>query len=120
LLLTSTGQTVYLSGRVHTALTLVCGACLKPFLQPLEFTVGEEFGRDPASPAIPSRGEIALGPGDFVVPVGPDDMVDLTEIVRQHLVLAMPIAPRCQDGCRGLCATCGADLNLGPCACPAG
>ena len=117
LVLTSTGRTVYLTGRVHTALSLVCGACLKPFRQPFEVAVEEEFGRTTAS-VIPSRGETALGPEDFVVPVGRDETVDLTEVVRQHLVLAMPIAPRCRDGCRGLCATCGADLNLGPCACP--
>jgi len=119
LVLTSTGRTVCLTGGVHTALTLVCGACLKPFRQPLEVSVEEEFARATAS-VIPSRGETALGPEDFVVPVGRDETVDLTEVVRQHLVLAVPIAPRCGDGCRGLCATCGADLNLGPCACPPG
>ena len=119
LVLTSTGRTVRLTGRVHTALTLVCGACLNPFRQPLEVPVEEEFARATAS-VIPSRGETGLGPEDFVVPVGRDETVDLTEVVRQHLVLAVPIAPRCGDGCRGLCATCGADLNLGPCACPPG
>jgi uncharacterized protein len=119
--LIGTGRTVCLTGRVHTVLSLVCGACLRSFQQPLEFVVDEEFGRVPAQPdAGSTRGETALGPADFVVPVGPDETVDLTEVVRQHLVLAMPIAPRCQDACRGLCATCGADLNLGPCTCPVG
>ena len=53
-----------------------------------------------------------------MVPVGRDETVDLTEVVRQHLVLAVPIAPRCGDGCRGLCDTCGADLNERQCECP--
>jgi len=116
LMLTPTGRTVGLTGRMHTAVSLVCGACLARYRQPLEFTVAEEFGRTPA-PAVASRGEAVLGPEDFVVPIGPDGMVDVTEVVRQHLVLAIPFAPRCRDGCRGLCARCGADLNLRPCAC---
>lgn len=116
LVLTGTGRTVSLTGRMQTAVSLVCGACLTRYRQPLEFTVAEEFGRIPA-PAVASRGEAVLGPEDFVVPIGPDGRVDVTEVVRQHLVLAIPFAPRCRDGCRGLCARCGADLNLGPCAC---
>ena len=58
------------------------------------------------------------GADDFVVPVGPDGLIDLSEVVRQHLVLALPFAPRCREDCRGLCPSCGADLNIGPCACP--
>ena len=121
--LTSTGLTVYLTGRVHTVVGLVCGACLRPFPQPLEFSVDEEFGRAPISPQAETddgspRGESALGPEDFVVPVGPDEMVDLSEVVRQHLLLALPIAPRCRDECKGLCPSCGADLNMGRCGCP--
>lgn len=121
--LISTGRTVCLTGRVRTVLNLVCGACLRPFTQPLEYPIVEEFGRG-APPSLgpagggPARGESALGPEDFVVPVGPDETVDLSEVIRQHLVLALPIAPRCREGCRGLCPSCGADLNVGRCACP--
>jgi uncharacterized protein len=116
--LIGTGRTVSIAGRMRTVLSLVCGACLRPFHQPLEFVVDEEFGRVPTRPdAGAARGEIALGPADFVVPVGPDEVVDLSEVVRQQLLLALPIAPRCREGCQGLCPSCGADLNMGRCAC---
>jgi DUF177 domain-containing protein len=120
--LIGTGLTVYLTGRVHTVLNLVCGACLRPFSQRLDFSVDEEFGRvsSPSRGSVDGsavRGESALGPEDFVVPVGPDEMVDLSEVVRQHLVLALPIAPRCRKECQGLCASCGADLNVKRCRC---
>jgi uncharacterized protein len=121
--LIGTGLTVCLTGRVHTVLNLVCGACLRPFPQKLDFSVDEEFGRVASPSRGPAdggsaRGEAALGPEDFVVPVGPDEMVDLSEVVRQHLVLALPIAPRCRKECQGLCASCGADLNVERCGCP--
>lgn len=117
MLFASTGHTVCLTGRLRTVADLVCGACLAPFRQPLEFTVIEEFGRGAPPGGGSSRGQPELAPEDFVVPVEPGSEVDLTEIVRQHLIVALPIAPRCREGCRGLCPTCGADLNRGPCAC---
>ncbi len=45
------------------------------------------------------------------------DEIDLEPLVRETLVLAVPIAPLCGDGCRGLCRSCGADLNQEPCSC---
>ncbi len=117
--LVGTGQTVSLTGRVRTIVRLVCGACLQPFPQPLECAIHEEFGavQTPAPQVGTARAEAALGGEDFVVPIGPDEVIDLSEIVRQHLLLALPIAPRCREGCRGLCPSCGADLKAGPCGC---
>ena len=35
-------------------------------------------------------------------------------------MLALPTRPLCAEECRGLCPRCGANLNAGPCGCPAG
>ena len=48
------------------------------------------------------------------------DRIDLAPLAREALLLELPMAPLCRDGCKGLCPTCGADLNNGPCGCPAG
>jgi len=61
--------------------------------------------------------EQVLGPDDFIAPIGSGDLVDLTELVRQHLALAIPISPRCSPTCKGLCPKCGADRNAGGCDC---
>lgn len=45
--------------------------------------------------------------------------VDITEDIREAVLLALPANPRCRSDCRGLCPVCGADLNPGPCGCPA-
>ena len=45
------------------------------------------------------------------------DTLDLRPLVRDALLLELPIAPVCQADCQGLCPTCGADLNEGPCGC---
>jgi uncharacterized protein len=47
------------------------------------------------------------------------NQIDLEPMVRQAVVLELPLAPLCRDDCQGLCPLCGADLNQGACACPA-
>ena len=48
-------------------------------------------------------------------PVAPTDVIDITEDIRQELMLAYPMVPVCRSECRGLCATCGQNLNVGMC-----
>lgn len=43
-------------------------------------------------------------------------VVDITDDVRQEVMLDYPLAALCRPNCRGLCAICGANLNEGPCA----
>lgn len=43
--------------------------------------------------------------------------VDLTEDIREALLLSLPHFPLCREGCKGLCARCGEDLNGGSCPC---
>ena len=48
--------------------------------------------------------------------VQPTDVVDITEDVRQEIILAYPMIPICQPDCKGLCSSCGQNLNLGSCS----
>lgn len=45
--------------------------------------------------------------------------VDITDDVREAVLLALPVNPRCRPDCRGLCPQCGANRNEKPCGCPA-
>ena len=46
------------------------------------------------------------------------EQLDLRPLVRDAILLELPIAPLCREDCAGLCPTCGADLADGPCGCP--
>jgi len=46
-----------------------------------------------------------------------DEPTHLDELIRQDLVVNVPLRPLCEDACRGLCAQCGTDLNQGSCEC---
>lgn len=45
------------------------------------------------------------------------DDIDLGEILREQILLGLPMYPRCVPNCKGLCTICGANLNLEPCDC---
>jgi uncharacterized protein len=48
---------------------------------------------------------------------GDSVLLDVEALVRDALVLALPMAARCSTECRGLCPGCGADLRVEPCRC---
>jgi uncharacterized protein len=45
------------------------------------------------------------------------DLLDLGPMIRDAIVLELPLAPLCREDCKGLCASCGADLNEEGCGC---
>ncbi|MGI6086567.1 MAG: YceD family protein [Kiritimatiellia bacterium] len=47
-----------------------------------------------------------------------DTAIDLTDDIREDMILSFPSNWLCSDDCQGLCSACGADLNHGPCRCP--
>ena len=46
-----------------------------------------------------------------------DSFVDLTNELRECIILCFPSNPLCKEDCKGLCPQCGADLNKGACSC---
>jgi uncharacterized protein len=56
------------------------------------------------------------GDGDETYPLV-DDSVDLEVLAHDAVLLELPPAPLCRQGCRGLCSMCGADLNVERCDC---
>jgi uncharacterized protein len=48
---------------------------------------------------------------------GRDESVDLTEEIREAIILTFPNYPVCKTDCKGLCAQCGISLNRGKCNC---
>jgi uncharacterized protein len=56
------------------------------------------------------------GDGEDTYPLHGDD-VDLEPLVRDAVLLELPVTTLCRPDCKGLCPTCGADWNEGPCSC---
>ena len=45
------------------------------------------------------------------------DRLDLGEVVREQVLLGLPLKPLCREDCQGLCPRCGKNRNAGPCGC---
>ncbi|MDQ2808348.1 MAG: DUF177 domain-containing protein [Chloroflexota bacterium] len=106
-------------GTVAAAADLVCSRCLEPFVQPVESALDELFRQtiDVVS-GHTIKDEVADEEADEAFQIDQNHILDLTEPVRQTLLVALPMSPLHSADCRGLCPTCGTNLNLGACDCP--
>ncbi|RJQ53344.1 MAG: DUF177 domain-containing protein [Nitrospiraceae bacterium] len=108
------GKRLLVEGAVRTSVTVKCSRCLKDSLLPLDLTFREEY-----LPAEEPGGgkEQELTNKDLDLGFYTDDELDVTELVKEQVLLAVPMKPLCRDDCPGLCPFCGKDLNEGPCGC---
>jgi uncharacterized protein len=112
--LSRAGDVTWVRGEVGTEVTLLCARCARPFARRLVGIFREGYRAGAAEAEHRAEG----GSGAMVLVLA-TPLLDITELVRQHLVLAVPMAPLCRPDCRGLCPTCGADRNEGDCGCSA-
>ena len=106
------GQELFFQGSLSGSVEGICSRCLKRYALPLE----KEFNLVllPAPMGSKSR---ELNRDDMGLSFYSAEEIDLSPLVREQVLLALPIRPLCDDQCRGLCASCGADLNQEPCRC---
>ncbi|HXE58925.1 MAG TPA: DUF177 domain-containing protein [Gemmatimonadales bacterium] len=106
--LQATGSDEYFwRGRLTGRVRLECRRCLVEITHAVEAEVSALFSADPDAADDPSVYPLA--------PSAPE--VDVSAAVREELALAVPAYALCREECAGLCPTCGADLNAGPCRC---
>jgi uncharacterized protein len=103
-----------LAGRVTTMLDLACGRCLDPFPLPIDQTFDVRYQPRELDA---SGGEREIDDDDLATSVYEDNVIDLGQLVIEQCYLSLPMKPLCSEGCRGLCPTCGTNLNRGTCGC---
>jgi uncharacterized protein len=102
-LITRTPQGILIQADLHAALILECVRCLSPVYQVLHshFTELYAFSRRYMTEAglmMPETG-----------------IIDLTPVLREYMLLEIPISPLCRPDCKGLCPVCGNNLNESTC-----
>jgi uncharacterized protein len=118
LAITQEHTAVFAQGAVAGWIAVTCSRCLAPARLVVDGPFHITFLPRESLPADDGE-EVELAEDDLDVAPYQGDELDLEPQLREHLLLAVPIAPLCDEACRGLCAQCGADLNRGPCGCPA-
>ncbi len=132
------GTTVILEARVSSVMEVTCGRCLEPFTVPVNvdvttrFVPPADFAKVTAETAARAGGlKAVLDDAEDVEDVDieavdedmlglaeyRDEKIDLGEVVREQLYLALPMKPLCQEDCKGLCPVCGGNRNRETCTC---
>ena len=110
-----THRGILVKGKLQTEVELTCSRCLSLFHCPVTISFEEEY--------IPTVDVVSGAPllspeesSSFII----DEyhVIDLTEAIRQYMLLTLPMKPLCREDCAGLCQECGYNLNQGPCDCP--
>jgi uncharacterized protein len=110
-------EMVMVEGSVNTVVRLQCCRCLQDFECPLSVDFALTYVRQMPVVEDPDAEEIELTADDLGLISFEGDEIDLVDGIQEQVIMALPFKPLCREGCRGLCPQCGADLNLGDCAC---
>ena len=108
------GNEVFVNGHVDTQAQVECDRCLKPVEIPvsadfeLEYITGSKYE---------SSGVAELTEAEMSVSVFDGEAVDVDEIVKEQILLAVPTRMLCREDCKGICPQCGTDRNTGECNC---
>lgn len=101
-------------GEIDTKIEIDCTRCLQPVAQDLKIRFDVDF----VTPEFDATArETELNQGDLETAVFAGDELDLTELVREQILLNMPEQTFCDPDCKGLCPKCGQNRNLINCNC---
>ncbi len=97
-----TPQGLLLQGKFQADMTLECVRCLEPYEHTLRWEMTElyTFRRKAKE-------------NDLILPE--DGYINIQSLLREYILLEIPINPVCSPECKGLCPVCGANLNITQC-----
>ena len=108
------GNEVFVNGHIDTRAQVECDRCLQQIELPVSADFALEYitGSDYESSNLAELTEDAMA-----VSVFDGEAIDIDEIVKEQIVLAVPTRVLCREDCKGICPECGIDKNTGECQC---
>jgi DUF177 domain-containing protein len=111
------GAEIRISGKLDTTVELACSRCLDP----ARFHVSKPFDlffRERDEAMFDEDEEVELHENDTRTAFFTGTKLAISDILREQILLAVPMKALCKIDCKGLCPTCGTNLNSGSCGCP--
>lgn len=105
---------VELNGQIQAALLIDCTRCLAARERQFDFEFRAVFVE---ADQISEAAEVEVADDALDESVSENGKIELAEVVREQLLLAVPQQNFCREDCRGLCLKCGENLNLIDCKC---
>jgi uncharacterized protein len=105
-----TTRQIYLTTSVSTSGRFQCDRCLDEFTQPVSGAYAVCY--------VYSETDYRNTPDEeFMVITSDMVYIDLTENIRDTILLSVPLKLLCKESCGGLCSQCGINKNLATCEC---
>jgi uncharacterized protein len=105
-------------GHFQTRVRLICSRCLKNFDSILASEFALTYTREaPDLTEESTEQEVELRVEEIGLMYFRGEQIDLRDGIQEQVLMALPLKPLCDDKCKGLCPTCGADLNKKDCGC---
>jgi uncharacterized protein len=110
------GKKILVEGSLNISVLHKCSRCLKEFSFPMDVAFRDEY-----SPAEEFKKEEEQGLTDKELNLSyySNDEIDISELIKEQVLLSVPMKPLCKPDCEGICPQCGTDLNKGSCECKA-
>jgi uncharacterized protein len=108
------GAEVFVNGQIETRVQVECDRCLKQVELPvnagfdLQYITGAEYESSAGAELTEEVMSVSVFDGETI---------DVDEIVKEQILLAVPTRMLCQENCKGICPVCGIDKNTGDCEC---
>ncbi|MFF7156494.1 YceD family protein [Streptomyces sp. NPDC008139] len=112
--LESVMEGVLVTGTAHAPVTGECVRCLEPVERELDAEFQEMFSYPDADTRTARKDEAGDDAEDEDALELEDDLFDLEPVLRDAVVLALPLQPVCREDCEGLCSECGVRLADDP------
>jgi len=108
------GNQVFVDGHIEARAQVECDRCLQPVEAPVSADFALEYitGTDYESSDVVELTEV-----EMLVSVFDGEAIDVDEIVKEQILLAVPTRMLCREDCKGICPECGIDKNTGECQC---
>lgn len=106
---------VKVNGNVRAEVEVFCDRCAAQIIVPLEVKFDVAFLPAENEKSALENVELRKDDPDFAVYEG--ETLDLDDVAREQILLALPMRRLCREECKGLCPACGQNLNTGACSC---
>jgi uncharacterized protein len=113
-LLPNTGGEIRVVGRLAVRMEAECDRCLDVAAYPVD--VDFDLFYEPAKSG-PEGPEVALDAGESEVDFYEGEGLELEDVLREQILLALPMQRTCREDCKGICPVCGQNRNLDECDC---
>src|SRR5207302_6095680 len=105
---------IRLKGKLATRQEASCARCLEP----VEEEVAREFDLLYRPQGVDARAaELSVSDAEAEIGYYRGDGLELEDVLREQILLALPLRTLCSEQCKGLCPHCGKNLNVEQCSC---